>query len=275
MTIWPCRRPWPWCTTRSGPGNNALASGDTARAAAALAAVRAMLGVLGLDPLSEPWASAEPGDDLHAVVGALVTVALTQRQAARERRDYAAADAIRDDLQAAGHPHRGHPARAALGAEAVTGGAAGGGSARSGRGGRTKSGKPRPGHRRLRQEKARRQGTDAAALICGPVTRRSAGRPRRRPGSRRAAARDPPAAGERTGTAGPRTGQAGPRTAAAGRRTGRVALATPPRWWPAATRCWSPCAPASPRPRSTQAPGRLRPEVQRGRSGSPRTSASR
>ena len=36
------------------------------------------------------------------MVGALVTVALTQRQAARERRDYAAADAIRDDLQAAG-----------------------------------------------------------------------------------------------------------------------------------------------------------------------------
>jgi cysteinyl-tRNA synthetase len=83
-------------------GNNALASGDTAAAAAALAAVRAMLGVLGLDPLTEPWASASPGDDLHAVVGALVTVALAQRQAARERRDYAAADAIRDDLQAAG-----------------------------------------------------------------------------------------------------------------------------------------------------------------------------
>ena len=83
-------------------GNNALASGDTAGAAAALAAVRAMLGVLGLDPLAEPWASASPGDDLHAVVGALVTVALTQREAARERRDYAAADAIRDDLQAAG-----------------------------------------------------------------------------------------------------------------------------------------------------------------------------
>ena len=82
-------------------GNNTRASGD-ALAAAALAAVRAMLGVLGLDPLSEPWASASPGDDLHAVVGALVTVALSQRQAARERRDYAAADAIRDDLQAAG-----------------------------------------------------------------------------------------------------------------------------------------------------------------------------
>jgi cysteinyl-tRNA synthetase len=83
-------------------GNNALAAGDTAAAAAALGEVRAMLGVLGLDPLAEPWASAGPGDDLHAVVSALVTVALTQRQAARERRDYAAADTIRDDLHAAG-----------------------------------------------------------------------------------------------------------------------------------------------------------------------------
>jgi cysteinyl-tRNA synthetase len=36
------------------------------------------------------------------VVGALVAVALSQRQAARERKDYAAADQIRDGLNAAG-----------------------------------------------------------------------------------------------------------------------------------------------------------------------------
>ena len=42
------------------------------------------------------------GDDLRSVVDALVGVALDQRQAARERKDYAAADAIRDGLQAAG-----------------------------------------------------------------------------------------------------------------------------------------------------------------------------
>jgi cysteinyl-tRNA synthetase len=83
-------------------GNNALAAGDTAAAAARLADVRAMLGVLGLDPLAEPWATRGPGDDLHPVVGALVGVALAQRQAARERRDYAAADAIRDGLHEAG-----------------------------------------------------------------------------------------------------------------------------------------------------------------------------
>jgi cysteinyl-tRNA synthetase len=61
-----------------------------------------MLDVLGLDPLAEPWVSRGPDDDLQQVVGALVSVALAARQAARERRDYAAADAIRDELHAAG-----------------------------------------------------------------------------------------------------------------------------------------------------------------------------
>jgi cysteinyl-tRNA synthetase len=83
-------------------GNNALAVGDTGAAAAALASVRAMLGVLGLDPLAEPWASRGADDGLREVVDALVRAALADRQAARDRRDYAAADAIRDHLQAAG-----------------------------------------------------------------------------------------------------------------------------------------------------------------------------
>jgi len=83
-------------------GNNALAAGDIGQAAERLADLRAMLGVLGFDPLAEPWASAGPSDDLHAVVSALVGMALSQRQAARERKDYAAADAIRDGLHAAG-----------------------------------------------------------------------------------------------------------------------------------------------------------------------------
>jgi cysteinyl-tRNA synthetase len=83
-------------------GNHALAAGDIASTETRLAEVRAMLGVLGLDPLAEPWVTAGPGDDLHAVVDALVGVALVQRQAARERKDYAAADAIRDSLREAG-----------------------------------------------------------------------------------------------------------------------------------------------------------------------------
>ncbi len=83
-------------------GNTALAAGDAAGAAKHLAEVQAMLGVLGLDPLAAPWSAGGGRDDLRPVVDALAAVALEQRQAARERKDYAAADAIRDRLLAAG-----------------------------------------------------------------------------------------------------------------------------------------------------------------------------
>ena len=83
-------------------GNNALAAGDAEATAAALAPVRAMLGVLGLDPLAEPWASRGADDDLREVVNALVKGALAERQAARDRKDWSAADEIRDRLRAAG-----------------------------------------------------------------------------------------------------------------------------------------------------------------------------
>jgi cysteinyl-tRNA synthetase len=81
-------------------GNSALAAGDRAGAAKQAANVRAMMAVLGLDPLDEHWAGG--GSGLSSVVDALATVALGQRQAARERKDWAAADAIRDELLAAG-----------------------------------------------------------------------------------------------------------------------------------------------------------------------------
>jgi cysteinyl-tRNA synthetase len=83
-------------------GNNALATGDLTATAAAASQVRAMLAVLGLDPLSGQWKAGGRGSELRGVVDALVQVALTQRQAARERKDYQAADAIREDLRAAG-----------------------------------------------------------------------------------------------------------------------------------------------------------------------------
>jgi cysteinyl-tRNA synthetase len=83
-------------------GNSALAAGDTAGATKHAAEVRAMLWVLGLDPLAEPWVSGGADGDLREVIDALVSVTLRQRQAARDRKDYAAADAIRDELTAAG-----------------------------------------------------------------------------------------------------------------------------------------------------------------------------
>jgi cysteinyl-tRNA synthetase len=82
-------------------GNIALAGGDDAAVAAALGSVRAMLGVLGLDPLDPLWTSG--GDDrLAEATAGLVKLALEQRQQARERKDFATADAIRDQLTALG-----------------------------------------------------------------------------------------------------------------------------------------------------------------------------
>ncbi len=66
--------------------------------------VRAMLDVLGLDPLAEPW-SAGDGDGGAAAskaLGALVGRELETRALARRTRDFARADAIRDDLADAG-----------------------------------------------------------------------------------------------------------------------------------------------------------------------------
>jgi cysteinyl-tRNA synthetase len=83
-------------------GNSALAADDKENAVARVAEVRAMLGVLGLDPLAPMWAGTEQGEDLHGVVDSLVHLVLEQRQAARARKDYAAADAIRDQLGLAG-----------------------------------------------------------------------------------------------------------------------------------------------------------------------------
>ena len=83
-------------------GNTALAEGDGEKAAELAGELRTMLDVLGLDPLSEQWSSGGREQGLREVVDALVAVALQQRQAARDRKDYAAADAIRDGLFDAG-----------------------------------------------------------------------------------------------------------------------------------------------------------------------------
>ncbi len=84
-------------------GNKLLESGDHDRLRENLASVQAMLDVLGLDPLAEPWASRSTASDrLSGVVDGLIGALLDQRQAARERKDYGAADAIRDELHRLG-----------------------------------------------------------------------------------------------------------------------------------------------------------------------------
>jgi cysteinyl-tRNA synthetase len=86
-------------------GNKALTDGDPKAVVGAVAAVRAMLGILGLDPNMEPWAGrSTSAADASAsdVVTRLVEALLQQRQEARERKDFAASDAIRDELRDAG-----------------------------------------------------------------------------------------------------------------------------------------------------------------------------
>jgi len=83
-------------------GNTALADGNDDAARGALGSARAMLAVLGLDPLDPQWTAVDAGAGLRAVVDALVSLALEQRNQARARKDWAAADAIRDQLKHAG-----------------------------------------------------------------------------------------------------------------------------------------------------------------------------
>jgi cysteinyl-tRNA synthetase len=79
-------------------GNTALADGAKETVREALGAVAAMTAVLGIWP--GDWAAGTGA--AAGAVDALVALALEQRTAARARKDFAASDAIRDQLATAG-----------------------------------------------------------------------------------------------------------------------------------------------------------------------------
>jgi cysteinyl-tRNA synthetase len=79
-------------------GNLALDAGDQDQVAARLGEVNAMLSILGLDAAGEAWQRGGDDHRLVAVVDGLIAELLKQRAAARERKDFASADAIRDSL---------------------------------------------------------------------------------------------------------------------------------------------------------------------------------
>ncbi|WP_345605877.1 cysteine--tRNA ligase [Pseudonocardia adelaidensis] len=84
-------------------GNAALDGGDRPSALAAAGSVRAMTGLLGLDPLDPHWVEDDrSADTATGALAALVEDLLVQRQEARARRDFAAADDVRNRLTAAG-----------------------------------------------------------------------------------------------------------------------------------------------------------------------------
>ncbi len=85
-------------------GNSALDDNDDEAVLAAASAVVAMSDVLGVNPLASHWStSADNGDDAaERALAVLVQGHLDARQGARQERDFDRADAIRDELSAAG-----------------------------------------------------------------------------------------------------------------------------------------------------------------------------
>jgi cysteinyl-tRNA synthetase len=79
-------------------GNLALDAADQDSAAARLGEVNGMLAILGLDADSDSWRRGNDDQRLAAVIDGLIAELLKQRESARERKDFAAADAIRDSL---------------------------------------------------------------------------------------------------------------------------------------------------------------------------------
>ncbi|MGO1525076.1 MAG: DALR domain-containing protein, partial [Corynebacterium variabile] len=94
-------------------GNAALDAGDTAAVQRIAGEVRAMMGVLGVDPLSDTWAGedskgrgqgigAGASDEAIGALDVLVKAELERRATARAEKDWATADAVRDRLKDAG-----------------------------------------------------------------------------------------------------------------------------------------------------------------------------
>ena len=86
-------------------GNSALAAGEYSEVLAHLSEVRAMLDVLGLDPLDPQWRETSSSGRERALTGALDSLIgglLEQREQARAAKDWASADAIRDRIRDAG-----------------------------------------------------------------------------------------------------------------------------------------------------------------------------
>lgn len=81
-------------------GNTNLTDGDLTSVSNKVVSVVTMLDVLGMNPRDPLWAT-DSGNN-QEIIGELVQVAINQRKDARDRKDYAAADAIRTDLERIG-----------------------------------------------------------------------------------------------------------------------------------------------------------------------------
>jgi cysteinyl-tRNA synthetase len=80
--------------------NTKLAEGNAEEVKGDLISVVSMLDVLGMNPLDVHWKQEVSGN--QEIIGQLVQVAIDQRADARARKDFEAADAIRNELDRIG-----------------------------------------------------------------------------------------------------------------------------------------------------------------------------
>ena len=83
-------------------GNSAITAGDTATIENSANEIRGALEILGCDPFDPAFASGTAVEDIGAALDGVIQLALAQRTAARERKDFAASDQIRDGLAVLG-----------------------------------------------------------------------------------------------------------------------------------------------------------------------------
>ena len=82
-------------------GNSALSSGDSVETERFARYIRGALEILGCDPYDPTFASSN-SKKLDSAIDGLIALLLEQREAARARKDFAGADAIRDRIAAMG-----------------------------------------------------------------------------------------------------------------------------------------------------------------------------
>ena len=92
-------RPAPHGVGHDGSPGFAAFHNDKAAVSKNADEIRGALEVLGCDPFDVAFASSG-GSDLSAALDGTIKLALAERAAARERKDFAASDAIRDGLAA-------------------------------------------------------------------------------------------------------------------------------------------------------------------------------
>ncbi len=83
-------------------GNSAITENNQAAIASAPSAIRGALEVLGCDPFDLAFAGNSSNGSLTSALDGVINLVLAQRTSARERKDFAASDQIRDGLTALG-----------------------------------------------------------------------------------------------------------------------------------------------------------------------------